>query len=245
MDTATILKQHYKQNIPTLKSGQVVRVSEKIVEGGRERVQVFEGLVIAVKHGSGLNGTFTVRKMALGRFGVEKVFLLHQPSIQKIEILREEKVRRAKLYFMRDKVNKKMKKRKTREVNSVFDLQAFVEDEVEEEQAQEEQENKTTEPTAQEQTPKATEQEEQAQATSEDKGKDQKDARNDEQKPTEQKAEDVKQDAQTQDPTNPQQKLDEKQEAEVEKQAKQEPNEAQGAEKAAEEEIAEKTDKQE
>ena len=130
MDTATILKQHYKQNIPNLQSGQVVRVSEKIVEGGRERVQVFEGLIIAVKHGTGLNGTFTVRKMALGRFGVEKVFLLHQPSIQKIEILRQEKVRRAKLYFMRDKVNKKMKKRKTKEVNSVFDLQARAEDEV-------------------------------------------------------------------------------------------------------------------
>ena len=120
--TKQILQHYLKPNVPQLKSGQIVRVSEKIVEGERERVQVFEGLVIAVKHGTGLDGSFTVRKMATGRVGVEKTFMLHQPSIQKIEILRQEKVRRAKLYFMRDKVNKKMKKRKTTEKNIVFDM---------------------------------------------------------------------------------------------------------------------------
>ena len=197
MDTATILKQHYKQNIPTLQSGQVVRVSEKIVEGGRERIQVFEGLVIAVKHGRGLNGTFTVRKMALGRFGVEKVFLLHQPSIQKIEILRQEKVRRAKLYFMRDKVNKKMKKRKTKEVNSVFELQAYTEDPVEESQEQEaEQEQVQPEQSEQEQPqePKA----------EQDAPADKK------QEVTEQKTEEIEQDATTtqNQPDDPQQELD-------------------------------------
>ena len=201
MDTTTILKQHYKQNIPTLQSGQVVRVSEKIVEGGRERVQVFEGLIIAVKHGQGLNGTFTVRKMALGRFGVEKVFLLHQPSIQKIEILRQEKVRRAKLYFMRDKVNKKMKKRKTKEVNSVFDLQAYTEDQSKESEAQE---------AEQEQAPKSAEQNEQTKQEQPQKALDsakQDVQENQEQDNTDDKAQEIEQDAKTQDASDPQQEV--------------------------------------
>ena len=236
MDTATILKQHYKQNIPALQSGQVVRVSEKIVEGGRERVQVFEGLVIAVKHGQGLNGTFTVRKMALGRFGVEKVFLLHQPSIQKIEILRQEKVRRAKLYFMRDKVNKKMKKRKTKEVNSAFDLQAYIENEVQDEQVQEAEQVVTeqSEAIAQEQTPKATEQGEQASAEQTqdkpvDKTQEEQDANAKEQESVKQK----------QDSADPQQET-----GVQEKEAGQESNQAQEV-KQATEEKEEKADKQE
>lgn len=232
MDTATILKQHYKQNIPTLQSGQVVRVSEKIVEGGRERIQVFEGLVIAVKHGRGLNGTFTVRKMALGRFGVEKVFLLHQPSIQKIEILRQEKVRRAKLYFMRDKVNKKMKKRKTKEVNSVFELQAYTEEPVEESQEQEQPEQNAPEQSAQEQ-PQESKAEQDAPADKK-------------QEVAKQKTEEIEQDATTtqNQPDDPQQELDEqKQEMEVEKEIQQGPNEAQEIENVAEE-VQEKADKQ-
>ena len=238
MDTATILKQHYKQNIPTLQSGQVVRVSEKIVEGGRERIQVFEGLVIAVKHGRGLNGTFTVRKMALGRFGVEKVFLLHQPSIQKIEILRQEKVRRAKLYFMRDKVNKKMKKRKTKEVNSVFELQAYTEEPVEESQEQEaEQEQGQPEQSEQEQSEQEQPQEPKAE---QDAPADKK------QEIAEQKTEEIEQDATTtqNQPDDPQQELTEqKQEMEVEKEIQQGPNEAQEIENVAEE-VQEKADKQ-
>lgn len=116
------VKQYRKKNAPVLCPGFVVRVSEKIVEGGKERVQVFEGLVLSVKHGKGMNGMFTVRKIASGRIGVERTFPLHMLFLEKIEVLREEKVRRAKLYFIREQINKKTKKRKTQERNSVFDL---------------------------------------------------------------------------------------------------------------------------
>ena len=236
MDTQTILKHHYKQNIPTLQSGQVVRVSEKIVEGNRERVQVFEGLVIAVKHGNGLNGTFTVRKMALGRFGVEKVFLLHQPSIQKIEILRQEKVRRAKLYFMRDKVNKKMKKRKTKEINSAFDLQMYTEDESVETEAQEQEQETTQEAEKQEsEQHNTTDIPEQEPQPPEDQ-KSEKEQEPQEQESLQQKEEEIKQDAQTHHESNPQEEAElQNKTAEYEKAVKEEFDVIQEAKKEEEE----------
>jgi large subunit ribosomal protein L19 len=122
MQMQTLLKSKMKQNVPQLRSGQVVRVHEKIKEGNKERMQVFEGLVISVKHGGGLNGTFVVRKIASGGVGVERTFPLHMPSIEKIEILRQERVRRAKLYYVRGQVGKKTKRRKAKLENLIFDM---------------------------------------------------------------------------------------------------------------------------
>ena len=87
--------------------GNTVKVHVKIKEGSRERIQIFEGTVIAKKHG-GISETFTVRRVAYG-VGVEKVFPLHSPSIQKVEVVRKGKVRRAKLYYLRDRVGKAAK----------------------------------------------------------------------------------------------------------------------------------------
>lgn len=97
----TILNNYMKTNIPDLKAGDTIRVHIKVREGGKERVQIFEGLVIAVKHGKTLDGTFTVRKESFG-VGVERVFPLHSPRIVKIERIKQSKVRRSKLYYMRE-----------------------------------------------------------------------------------------------------------------------------------------------
>ena len=97
-----------KTNIPDLKSGMKVRVWQKIKDGDKERLQAFEGIVIAVKHGKGQSATFTVRKISSG-IGVERVFPFHAPTIEKIEILSQAKVRRAKLYYLRGRVGKKAK----------------------------------------------------------------------------------------------------------------------------------------
>ena len=87
--------------------GDTVRVHLKVKEGNRERIQIFEGTVIAKKHG-GIEETFTVRRISYG-IGVEKVFPLHAPSIEKVEVVRHGKVRRAKLYYLRDRVGKAAK----------------------------------------------------------------------------------------------------------------------------------------
>lgn len=87
--------------------GSTVKVHVKIKEGSRERIQIFEGTVIAKKHG-GISETFTVRRVAYG-VGVEKVFPLHSPNIEKVEVVRRGKVRRAKLYYLRDRVGKAAK----------------------------------------------------------------------------------------------------------------------------------------
>ena len=84
---------------PTMRSGDTVRVHVKVREGEKERVQVFEGLVIG-QHRGGVRATFTVRKVAFGQ-GVERIFPLHSPMIEKIEVVRSARVRRAKLYFLR------------------------------------------------------------------------------------------------------------------------------------------------
>ena len=96
-----ILTKYMKKNVPDLRSGDFVKVHMKVKEGGKERIQIFEGLVIATKHGKGLDGTFTVRKESFG-VGVERIFPLHSPRIVKVERTKQSKVRRSKLYYMRD-----------------------------------------------------------------------------------------------------------------------------------------------
>ena len=92
-----------------ISAGDIVRVSQKVQEKGKTRLQVFEGLVLARKHGSEAGATFTVRKVS-GGIGVEKIFPLYSPMIDKIEIVRRSKVRRSKLYFVREKVAREIRK---------------------------------------------------------------------------------------------------------------------------------------
>lgn len=101
----TIETKFMKKNVPDLFPGDTVKVHLKVTEGAKERVQVFEGLIIAVKHGKGLSGSFTVRKDSFG-IGVERVFPLHSPKIIKIERIKHSKVRRSKLYYMRELTGK-------------------------------------------------------------------------------------------------------------------------------------------
>ena len=100
-------QKHLKAEPPVFTVGDTVRVHLKVKEGNRERIQIFEGTVIAKKHG-GIEETFTVRRISYG-IGVEKVFPLHAPSIEKVEVVRHGKVRRAKLYYLRDRVGKAAK----------------------------------------------------------------------------------------------------------------------------------------
>ena len=95
-------EKYKKAQPPVVAIGDTVKVHLKVKEGNRERIQVFEGTVIAKKHG-GIEETFTVRRVSYG-VGVEKVFPLHAPSIDKVEVVRHGKVRRAKLYYLRNRV---------------------------------------------------------------------------------------------------------------------------------------------
>lgn len=103
----SIEHEQLKNKVPDIKVGDTVRVHQRIKEGNRERIQVFEGIIIKKQNG-GLNETFTVRRVAYG-VGVEKTFLLHSPLVEKIEVIRVGKVRRAKLYYLRDRVGKASK----------------------------------------------------------------------------------------------------------------------------------------
>ena len=96
-----------KSELPEINIGDTVRVHVLIKEGQRERIQVFEGTVIARKHG-GINETFTVRRVSYG-VGVDRVFPVHSPKVEKVEIVRRGKVRRSKLYYLRDRVGKAAK----------------------------------------------------------------------------------------------------------------------------------------
>ncbi len=101
----TILKKYAKNNVPEVKTGDTVKIHSKVREGTKERIQIFEGLVIATKHGKTLDGSFTVRKESFG-IGVERVFPLHSPKIVKVERTKQSKTRRSKLYFMRELTGK-------------------------------------------------------------------------------------------------------------------------------------------
>ena len=100
-------KERLEAEVTPVKVGDTVRVHVKVKEGSRERIQVFEGTVIAKKHG-GITETITVRRISYG-VGVEKVFPVHSPSIDKIEVVRNGAVRRAKLYYLRNRVGKAAK----------------------------------------------------------------------------------------------------------------------------------------
>ncbi|PIR38762.1 MAG: 50S ribosomal protein L19 [Candidatus Zambryskibacteria bacterium CG10_big_fil_rev_8_21_14_0_10_42_12] len=103
-----------------VRAGDTVRVHQKIQEKGKTRIQIFEGLVLAVKHGKEAGGTFTVRRVASG-VGVEKIFPIYSPMIDKIEIVKRSKVRRAKLYHIRDKAAKDIR-RQMRNIREVPDM---------------------------------------------------------------------------------------------------------------------------
>jgi large subunit ribosomal protein L19 len=102
-----------KPNLPQFRSGDRVRVHVRVVEGEKSRIQVFEGDVISRRGGEGLRATFTVRKTSAG-VGVERIFPLHSPTVEQIEVVRHGRVRRAKLYYMRDLRGKKARIRERR-----------------------------------------------------------------------------------------------------------------------------------
>ncbi len=107
-------KEQEKPEVPVLRTGDTVRVHVKVVEGTRERIQVFEGIIIALGGRTGLGTNFTVRRVSHG-VGVERTFLVHSPRIDKIEVLRHGDVRRAKLFYLRDKVGKRARIRERRQ----------------------------------------------------------------------------------------------------------------------------------
>jgi large subunit ribosomal protein L19 len=114
MDLVQMVQQQYvRQDIPEFRPGDTVRVHAKVVEGGRERIQVYEGVVIDRK-GGGLDETFTVRRVSFG-IGVERTFLVHSPRLAKIEVARRGRVRRAKLYYLRGLKGKASRIRERRE----------------------------------------------------------------------------------------------------------------------------------
>ena len=108
MEALKIISENsLKSELPKFEIGDTVKVHVRITEGDKSRIQMFEGTVIAKKHG-GVSETFTVRRVAHG-VGVERVFPIHSPSVTKVEVIRAGKVRRAKLYYLRDKVGKAAK----------------------------------------------------------------------------------------------------------------------------------------
>lgn len=94
-------EKYCKESVPDIRTGYLVSVHQRIREGGKERIQKFQGTVIKVSDGSGIHRSFTVRKISEG-IGVEKTYLLHSPNVVEIEVLRAHKVRQAKLYYLRD-----------------------------------------------------------------------------------------------------------------------------------------------
>ena len=108
MDLINNIESEYlKEDLPEFKSGDTVKVNVKVIEGNRERIQTFEGVIIAA-NGAGVNKTITVRKLSFG-VGVERIFPVHAPIVESIEVVRKGKVRRSKLYYLRDRVGKSAK----------------------------------------------------------------------------------------------------------------------------------------
>ena len=108
----SIERQQMKSTLPPFQAGDTVRVHMKVAEGGRDRLQAFEGVVMG-RRGGGIREAFTVRRIAHG-VGVERTFPLHSPRVEKIEILRKGRVRRAKLYYLREKIGKESRVREKR-----------------------------------------------------------------------------------------------------------------------------------
>jgi large subunit ribosomal protein L19 len=110
----TLLEKFNKdqlKNLSELRTGDTIKVHQKIKEGDKERIQIFEGIIIAKKHGDGIPSTITVRKVVDG-IGVERIFPIHSPAFSKIEVVRHGKVRRSKLYYLRTAKGKKAKLKK-------------------------------------------------------------------------------------------------------------------------------------
>ncbi len=107
MDKLNLVTNKYiKKELPEIKPGYTVRIHQKIKEGEKERIQIFEGVVIAIKHGlKNINSSITVRKVSEG-IGVEKIIPVHSPNVIKIEVVKKSKARRAKLYYLRKKSKK-------------------------------------------------------------------------------------------------------------------------------------------
>lgn len=110
MQMSALETSYIRSDLPDIHPGDTVRVYQKIKEGDKERVTPFEGLVLARKHGRGITATFTVRKVIDG-VGVERIFPLHSPTIAKIDVLRHSHVRRAKLYYIREKASREIRKK--------------------------------------------------------------------------------------------------------------------------------------
>ena len=127
----TLTAQYMKPELPAMRVGDTVRVTVRVTEGNRERTQAFEGTIIAKKHG-GINETITVRRISYG-VGCEKVFPVHSPTIVSVETVRRGKVRRAKLYYLRDRVGKRAKVKEAskwilqkKRLRPLFAFQAFL-----------------------------------------------------------------------------------------------------------------------
>ena len=110
MSISAIEKASMRSDIPEISSGDTIKVYQKIKEGDKERLAPFEGLVIATKHGKGISATFTVRKVIDG-VGVERIFPLHSPTISKVEVISRAKTRRAKLYYIREKAAREIRRK--------------------------------------------------------------------------------------------------------------------------------------
>src|SRR5262245_32891246 len=110
------LNQAQVRELPPFRVGNTVKVHQRIREGGKERIQVFEGLVIARKGGTGVNATFMVRKIASG-VGVERIYPLHSPNIVKLEVVKTPEVRQAKLYYVRSRQDSVPRTKKESKVN--------------------------------------------------------------------------------------------------------------------------------
>ena len=100
-----LTNQELKDNLPDFKSGDTISLGVKVIEGDKSRIQQFEGVVIAISAGKGTSKTFTVRKISNG-IGVERIFPYHSPNLDSIKVLKKGKVRRAKLYYLRDRIGK-------------------------------------------------------------------------------------------------------------------------------------------
>lgn len=114
-------QKYLKNNPAEIKAGDLIKVYQSFKEGKKTRVQVFEGVVLATKHGKGLDATFTVRKIATGQIGVEIVFPLHSPNIIKIERLKSSRASRAKLYYLRDIKSSKITLKKEKSAPQVWE----------------------------------------------------------------------------------------------------------------------------
>lgn len=128
--TNLFLKPKLKKDIPDIRPGDIVGVHEKIKEGDKERIQVFTGVVLARKHGKEMGSTITVRRIMDG-VGVEKTFPLHSPTVNKIEIRKRSKVRRAKLYYLREAKGKKARL-KRKELKEGLGEEETIEEKIEE-----------------------------------------------------------------------------------------------------------------